>query len=82
MRKGEFVCIIGDVGAGKTSLLKSIIGDLIYMADEEVASFGGDDVTLQGDQIDAWKNKILHPMYYEDVAEKPIKIGGQLAFVE
>lgn len=29
VRKGEFVCIIGDVGSGKSSILSSIIGDLI-----------------------------------------------------
>jgi len=27
VKKGEFVCVIGDVGAGKSSLLSSIIGD-------------------------------------------------------
>ena len=31
IRKGEFVCIIGDVGSGKSSLLNAIIGDLIYV---------------------------------------------------
>lgn len=31
IKKGEFVCIIGDVGSGKSSLLHSIIGDLIYL---------------------------------------------------
>lgn len=82
VRKGEFVCIIGDVGAGKTSLLKSIVGDLIYIADDEIASWGGQDVTLQGEQLDAWKNRILAPEYFEDVADKPIKIGGKLAYVE
>ena len=30
IKKGEFVCIIGDVGAGKSSLLNAIIGELIY----------------------------------------------------
>ena len=29
--KGEFVCIIGDVGSGKSSLLSSLIGDLLYL---------------------------------------------------
>lgn len=29
VKKGEFVCIIGDVGAGKSSILSAIIGDLI-----------------------------------------------------
>ena len=32
-RRGEFVCIIGDVGSGKSSLLNSLIGDLIYVSD-------------------------------------------------
>ena len=31
VRKGEFICVIGDVGSGKSSLLNSIIGDLIYV---------------------------------------------------
>ena len=31
VKKGEFLCIIGDVGSGKSSLLSSIIGDLIYV---------------------------------------------------
>lgn len=28
IKQGEFVCIIGDVGSGKSSLLNSMIGDL------------------------------------------------------
>ena len=31
IKKGEFISIIGDVGSGKSSLLQSIIGDLIYL---------------------------------------------------
>lgn len=27
--KGQFVCIVGDVGSGKSSLLNAIIGDLM-----------------------------------------------------
>jgi ABC-type nitrate/sulfonate/bicarbonate transport system ATPase subunit len=29
VKKGEFVCIIGDVGSGKSSILSTVIGDLI-----------------------------------------------------
>jgi ABC-type molybdenum transport system ATPase subunit/photorepair protein PhrA len=29
VKKGEFVCIIGDVGSGKSTILSTIIGDLI-----------------------------------------------------
>lgn len=31
IRKGQFVCIIGDVGSGKSSLLSSLIGDLLHL---------------------------------------------------
>ena len=31
IKKGEFVCIIGDVGSGKSSLLQAIIGDMIFI---------------------------------------------------
>ena len=33
IKHGEFVCIIGDVASGKTSLLSSIIGDLLTLND-------------------------------------------------
>jgi len=31
IKHGEFICVIGDVGSGKSSLLSSIIGDLLYL---------------------------------------------------
>lgn len=31
IKHGEFVCIIGDVGSGKSSLLSAIIGDMLYI---------------------------------------------------
>ncbi len=34
IRHGNFVCIIGDVGSGKSSFLNSIIGDLLYLDNE------------------------------------------------
>lgn len=34
IKKGEFVCIIGDVGSGKSSLLSALIGDLLYLPEE------------------------------------------------
>ena len=31
VKKGEFLCIIGDVGSGKSSLLSTLIGDSLYL---------------------------------------------------
>ena len=82
VRKGEFICIIGDVGSGKTSLLKSIVGDLIYLAEDEIARCGGRDAELEETQLDALRKKILAPEYFESEANKPIKIDGKVAYVE
>ena len=43
VKNGEFICIIGDVGAGKSSLLNAIIGDLIYVPPQHINRFGGFD---------------------------------------
>ncbi len=31
IKHGEFVCVIGDVGSGKSSLLSAMIGDMLYL---------------------------------------------------
>jgi ABC-type branched-subunit amino acid transport system ATPase component len=36
VKKGSFVCIIGDVATGKSSLLSTIIGDLRSLESEFV----------------------------------------------
>ena len=48
VKRGEFVCIIGDTGSGKSSLLSAVIGDMIYVPDAEIQAFGGLD--KQGDK--------------------------------
>ena len=36
MKKGSFVCVIGDVGSGKSSFLSALIGDLRSLESEFV----------------------------------------------
>ena len=80
VKKGEFVCIIGDVGSGKSSLLQTIIGDLIYMPQGEIDQFGGMDHEGTQEEYDLLKTRL----FGEDlqVNEKPIKIKGSVAYVE
>ena len=46
IKKGEFVCVIGDVGSGKSSLLSALIGDLNYFNPNLVNKYGGMNKTL------------------------------------
>jgi len=67
--KGEFVCVIGDVGAGKTSLLSAINGDLVYVPDSEVS-----------EPVETLR-KILFDKDFK-VESAPIKLSGSVAYVE
>ncbi len=39
-KKGEFVCIVGEIGSGKTSLINSILGELIYVSNDTLKALG------------------------------------------
>lgn len=41
IKKGHFVCIIGKVGSGKSSLLNAMIGDLLPVPDKIIESYKG-----------------------------------------
>jgi len=41
VKEGEFVCIIGEIGSGKTSLLNAIFGEMAYMSDKQIEEAGG-----------------------------------------
>ena len=38
IKKGEFVCIIGEVGSGKSSLLQAVLGELSRISSESKVS--------------------------------------------
>ena len=42
IKKGEFVCVIGDVGSGKSSLLSTLIGDLLLVKPSLIEKYGGE----------------------------------------
>ena len=39
IKKGEFVCVIGDVAAGKSTLLRTIVGDTLFVPSELISEF-------------------------------------------
>jgi len=40
VKKGEFVCIIGEVGSGKSSLINALLGDMIHVSPETLDNMG------------------------------------------
>lgn len=40
VKHGEFVCIIGDVGSGKSSLLSAMIGDMLHIDKRALDKYG------------------------------------------
>ena len=79
IKKGEFVCIIGEVGSGKTSLLNSIIGDMIYVSDDMVKKIGGIDARISHEKCASIQNELL---YNKDKQEPAIKTRGSISYVE
>ena len=71
IKKGEFVCIIGDVASGKSNLLCALNGELIYTPKEF------HDADSQGDA----QNLTEKIMNFE-IEEAPVKINGSKSFVE
>ena len=61
VQRGEFICIIGDVGAGKSSLLNAIIGDLIYIPDDKIEEMGGLDIDTADIDVEKLQSELLDP---------------------
>ena len=47
IKKGSFVCIIGEVGSGKSSLLSAMIGDMLYLNSGQVVTVQPDEINEQ-----------------------------------
>ena len=39
IKRGELICVVGEVGAGKSSLISSIIGELLYLDNDTLSKY-------------------------------------------
>jgi ABC-type phosphate/phosphonate transport system ATPase subunit len=79
IKKGEFIVVIGDVGAGKSSLLHAMIGDMIYLPPKEVEKFGGLEKLASQEEFDEFTKHLLS----KELDFQPVvRTDGSLAYVE
>ena len=80
IKKGEFVCIIGDTGSGKTTLLNTIIGATLYVPKNEIESVGGYDKELTPENLNGITDNLQDTEIKPE--EAPIQLNGSISFVE
>ena len=79
VKKGELICIIGELGSGKSSLLSSIIGEMIYLPSEEIKLAA--DRVLSPQELKAMHHAVLNDQTIGR-DDPPIKIAGEISYVE
>lgn len=73
IQKGEFICIIGEIGSGKSSLIRAILGDMIYLDEETVSDCGYDPLLDETRDLICQKS-----MQHKHI----VKLGGSISFVQ
>ena len=59
MEEGELLIIVSQVGAGKSSLLRLVQSDMIYVSEEEIKFAGGLNKPLSKTEFDGLKTSII-----------------------
>lgn len=59
VKKGEFVVIIGEVGSGKTSLLSTMIGEMIHLPKKEIDFIGDRTRKIPSEELQALEHTLL-----------------------
>ena len=72
MKQGEFVCIIGKVGAGKSSIIASLLGELVAVEDSIVERYADMDYNTEN-------MKLLRETANSEGA---VQISGSMALVQ
>ena len=60
--------------------MHAIIGDLIWVPEEEVEKMGGFDTPIEGNSINDLRKRLLAPDF--TVTRAPVEIAGDISYVE
>jgi ABC-type cobalamin/Fe3+-siderophores transport system ATPase subunit len=81
IKKGEFVCVIGDVGSGKSSLLQALIGDMLPLNQNDFTLLKNEncnDLDVKRQINDC--SKVEYGKNGE--AESPIQVNQSVSYVQ
>ena len=79
VKKGEFVVIIGEVGAGKTSLLSTMIGEMIHFPQKEIDFIGDQMRKMSSDELKGLEHVLLQNDF---TGNSPVTVTGSTGYVE
>ena len=79
VKKGEFVVIIGEVGAGKTSLLSTMIGEMIHFPQKEIDFIGDQMRKMSSDELKGLDHVLLQQDF---TGHSPVTVTGTTGYVE
>ena len=79
VKKGEFVVIIGEVGAGKTSLLSTMIGEMIHFPQKEIDFIGDQMRKMSSDELKGLEHVLLQQDF---TGHSPVTVTGSTGYVE
>jgi len=74
----EFVCIIGEIGSGKSSLLNSIFGEMVFVSDEQLSEFGSMDSQFKAEEFIQMQKEIVKTA----IVKPPVIRRGTVSYVE
>ena len=79
LKKGSFNIIIGETGAGKSSLLSAMIGEMIHLTNEEISLVGDYNRPIKDQEMRALEHSLLRT----DLSQRsPIHLNGTTGFCE
>lgn len=83
IKKGSFVCIIGKVGSGKSSLLSALIGDLLPVPDHILKSYMGSEgfeKELSQKEVESFQSDLINHCQKLEKDDAPVRINGSIAY--
>ena len=66
MKKGEFICIIGEVGSGKSSLIQAILNNMIIMKNDNTKIIINGNISYVGQEAWIQNNTIQNNILFID----------------